>query len=227
MAEKDIQILLVEDEPSLLAGLLLNLQLEGYRVTASPNGALALNHISSNKFDLVILDLMLPDMNGMDILSKMRSSGDFTPVLILSARDEIDIKVQGLSEGADDYLTKPFDIKELYARVTAILRRRKGSVNTITFGDVKIFFDERRVEKNSKTVHLTPLEYDLLVFFIKNPNIAFSREALLRNIWPVGSDATVRTVDNFIVTLRKKVDDHRKPKFFITVRGHGYRFNMP
>lgn len=226
MADKETQILLVEDEPSLLAGLLLNLQLEGYRVTAAPNGALAVNHLKNGKFDLVILDIMLPDMNGMDILAQMRDRGDYTPVLILSARDEIETKVQGLSIGADDYLTKPFDVKELYARVQAILRRHNGAVNNVSFGDIKVYLDERRVEKNGREVHLTPLEYDLLVYFIKNPNIAFSREALLRNIWPTGTDATVRTVDNFIVTLRKKVDDHRKPRHFITVRGHGYRFNM-
>ncbi|MBN2724808.1 MAG: response regulator transcription factor [Deltaproteobacteria bacterium] len=222
--EKDIQILLVEDEPSLLAGLLLNLQLEGYKVTAAPNGQLALSQLKKQKFDLIILDLMLPDLNGMEILTKIREKGNFTPVLILSAMDEVETKVEGLTLGADDYMTKPFELKELYARVHAILRRHNGDIRVISFGDVKVFTEERRVEKNGKTVHLTPLEYDLLVFFIKNPNRAFSREAILDNNWPPGSDATVRTVDNFIVTLRKKVDDHRRPRHFITVRGLGYRF---
>jgi DNA-binding response OmpR family regulator len=225
MVINETKILLVEDDPALLAGLLLNLQVEGYKITAAPQGKLALKQLSTDQFDLMILDLMLPDMEGLDILKQMRENGDMTPTLILSARSDTDIKVEGLLSGADDYMTKPFELKELLARVSAILRRRHGAGKVISFGSVEIFTDERRVSRYKKVVHVTPREYDLLIWFIKNPNHVFSREALLDNIWHSASGATTRTVDNFVMTLRKKLDDPRKPKHFITVRGHGYRFN--
>ncbi len=225
MPQKEKKILLVEDDPALLAGLLLNLQMENYRVTASPQGKLALAQMEKESFDLVILDLMLPDIGGMKILKTMRDNGNGTPTLILSARNETNIKVEGLMSGADDYMTKPFDLKELLARVAAILRRRHNEGKVIRFGTVNIFPDERKIDREGTTVHLTPREYDLLLWFINHPRQVFSRESLLDNIWQASADATTRTVDNFVMTLRKKLDKPRKPRHFITVRGHGYRFD--
>jgi DNA-binding response OmpR family regulator len=226
MKESEVDILLIEDDPALLAGLLLNLQVEGYLITAAPTGKLALSQINSRKFDLIIMDLMLPDISGMDILKTIRQNGNNTPVLILSARSDVDDKVEGLLSGADDYLTKPFELKELLARVSAILRRRYGVKNSFTFGDNEVFPEQLKVIRNGKTLHLTPREFDLLLWFIKNPKQVFSRESLLENIWQSGKDATVRTVDNFVMALRKKMDEPRKPNHFITVRGHGYRFEF-
>ncbi|MBU1239628.1 response regulator transcription factor [Myxococcota bacterium] len=224
MARKERRILLVEDDPALLAGLLLNLQMENYRVTAAPQGKLALAQLEKENFDLVILDLMLPDIGGMKILKTMRERGDTTPALILSARNETETKVEGLMSGADDYITKPFDLKELLARVAAILRRRHSEGKVIRFGSVQLFPEERKIDRDGTTIHLTPREYDLLLWFINHPRQVFSREALLDNIWQATADATTRTVDNFVMTLRKKLDKPRKPNHFITVRGYGYRF---
>jgi len=218
------EILLVEDDPALLAGMLLNLQTEGYLITAAPRGKLALTQCESRKFDLIILDLMLPDIEGLEIIRTLRGRGDLTPILILSARGDVDVKVQGLQAGADDYMTKPFELLELLARVTAILRRRFGSSRVVTFGDVEVFPEERKILRAGKVVHLTPREFDLLNWFLQNPRQISSREQLLHEIWQTGTDATERTVDNFVMTLRKKLDNPRKPRHFITVRGFGYRF---
>jgi len=220
------EILLVEDDPSLLAGMLLNLQTEGYLITAAPRGKLALSQCENRKFDLIILDLMLPDIDGLDIIRTLRGRGDLTPILILSARGDVDVKVQGLEAGADDYMTKPFELMEPLARVTAILRRRFGSTRVVTFGDVEVFPEERKILRAGKVVHLTPREFDLLNWFIQNPRQISSREQLLTEIWQTGTDATERTVDNFVMTLRKKLDNPRKPRHFITVRGFGYRFQQ-
>ncbi len=218
------EILLVEDDPALLAGMLLNLQTEGYLITAAPRGKLALTQCESRKFDLIILDLMLPDIDGIEIIRTLRARGDQTPILILSAVGDLDMKVLGLQAGADDYMTKPFELPELFARVNAILRRRFGASRVVTFGEIDIFPEEHRIMKQGKPVHLTPREFELLNWFIQHPRIIFSREQLLDEIWQTGSDATVRTVDNFVMTLRKKLDHPRKPRHFITVRGLGYRF---
>ncbi|MBU1244115.1 response regulator transcription factor [Myxococcota bacterium] len=220
------EILLVEDDPALLAGMLLNLQTEGYLITAAPRGKLALTQCETRKFDLIILDLMLPDIDGIDIIRTLRGRGDSTPILILSARGDVDVKVQGLQAGADDYMTKPFELLELLARVTAILRRRFGNTRVVTFGDVEVFPEERKILRAGKVVHLTPREFDLLNWFIQNPRQISSREFLLSEIWQAGTDATERTVDNFVMTLRKKLDNPRKPRHFITVRGFGYRFQQ-
>ncbi|MBU1070678.1 response regulator transcription factor [Myxococcota bacterium] len=220
------EILLVEDDPALLAGMLLNLQTEGYLITAAPRGKLALTQCETRKFDLIILDLMLPDIDGIDIIRTLRGRGDSTPILILSARGDVDVKVQGLQAGADDYMTKPFELLELLARVTAILRRRFGNTRVVTFGDVEVFPEERKILRAGKVVHLTPREFDLLNWFIQNPRQISSREFLLSEIWQSGTDATERTVDNFVMTLRKKLDNPRKPHHFITVRGFGYRFQQ-
>lgn len=218
------EILLVEDDPALLAGMLINLQTEGYAVTAAPRGQLALTQCENRKFDLIILDLMLPDIDGLSIVRTLRRRGDTTPILILSARSDTDVKVEGLQSGADDYMTKPFELMELLARVQAILRRRFGATRTVSFGDVEVFPEERRVLRAGNIVHLTPREFDLLQWFLTHPGQIFSRETLLHEIWEAGADATERTVDNFVMTLRRKLDNPRKLRHFITVRGYGYRF---
>lgn len=218
------EILLVEDDPALLAGMLINLQTEGYTITAAPRGKLALMQCENRKFDLIILDLMLPDIDGLEIVRTLRRRGDTTPILILSARGDTNIKVEGLQAGADDYMTKPFELMELLARVQAILRRRFGASRTVSFGDVEVFPEERRIVRAGQVVHLTPREFDLLQWFLTHPSQIFSREMLLKEIWESGADATERTVDNFVMTLRKKLDHPRKPRHFITVRGYGYRF---
>ncbi|MGM0595578.1 MAG: response regulator transcription factor [Myxococcota bacterium] len=226
MKTDKIKILLIEDSPALLAGLLSNLQFEGYWVTAAPQGKLGLKQLDESNFDLIILDLMLPDIDGFDLLEKIRKKRDYTPVLILSARDGVDNKVKGLQTGADDYLTKPFELEELLARVEAIIRRKHGHSQSVNFGDIKVHLEERKVTKEGEPVHLTPREFNLLQWFINNPNRVFSRRELIENIWKDQPEATKRTVDNFVMSLRKKLDRSGKNKFFITVRGHGYRFDL-
>lgn len=194
-------ILVVEDDRSLREGLAMNFRLRGYRVLTAADGDEGLRAAFDERPDLVVLDLVLPGTDGLEILSELRAHDVGVPVLILSARDRLQDKVRGLEIGADDYMTKPFQLPELLARVEAMLRRRRG-----------------------EEVPLSAREFDLLCLLAGSPGRAFTRQAILEKVWGWGFEGTARTVDNFIRSLRQKLeDDPSEPRHLLTVRHVGYR----
>jgi DNA-binding response OmpR family regulator len=223
------KILVVEDDRSLREGLAMNLKASGYRVVTAKDGSEGLAAAFDEAPDLVILDLMLPKMNGLEILQEMRQRRVETPVLILSARDRVVQKLEGFEIGADDYLAKPFDLRELLARVDALLRRRRLARQedaTLTFGDVEIDFRARTVCRGGHEVQTTPREFELLTLLVRNPRRAYSRDRILQEVWGYDYEGTTRTVDNFVVSLRQKLEqDPQSPRYLVTVRTVGYRFD--
>lgn len=217
------RILIVEDDPAISRGIELNLQLEGFETLLAADGRQAIE-LLGERLDLVILDIMLPHLNGYEIVERLRRRQDDVPVILLSAKaDEEDI-VRGLELGADDYVTKPFRIAELLARVRAHLRRRPTSAMA-RFGDVQIDFDQRVCRKAEATIELTPREFDVIELLWEREGRALTRDAILQAVWGHGYFGTDRTIDNFINRLRTKLeDDPSDPKHFLTVRGVGYRF---
>jgi DNA-binding response OmpR family regulator len=227
------RLLVVEDEDHLAAGLKLNLELDGYQVevagTAREAGERLLN---SNGFDLIVLDVMLPDVDGFSLLKTIRRSGNYTPVIMLTARSSAEDRVRGLESGADDYLPKPFELDELMARVRSLLRRQEWAkaveeeaLGRASFGRAEIDFDSHEVWVEGEALKLTRLELDLLRFFLEHPGKVQSRKTLLRNVWKLENSSTMRTVDNFISRLRRHFEiDPTKPRHFISVRGAGYKF---
>lgn len=223
------RILIVEDDPSILAGLELNLSMEGYQINAARDGEEAIDVAQRLDFDLVLLDLMLPKKNGLEVLEALRKHQPELPVIILSARDTQVDKVAGLDLGADDYVTKPFGLPELLARINAALRRHRRThgpqSHVIGFGDVEIDTQSRTVTRQGTTLDLTARELDLLVYFARSRGRVLSREQILRNVWGDDYDGTDRTVDNFVARLRTKIErDPESPEYLETVRGVGYRF---
>jgi DNA-binding response OmpR family regulator len=228
MAKKKEIVLVVEDDSALRVGLEMNLTLEGYEVVSAATAADGMKLSREQKPDLVILDLMLPDLSGMEVLEDLRAKFSELPVIILSAKCELEYKLEGLQLGADDYLTKPFELPELLARIDAALRRKRmieKEDRKLHLGDVVVELGSRRVIKGGQSVHLTPKELDLLILMSNRPGRAFSRAELLSSVWGYDYDGTERTVDNFIASLRQKLEPNpEQPRYFITVRGMGYRF---
>ena len=215
------RILVVEDDPSIRRGLEMNLQLEGFETVAAEDGRQAMDALDG--VDLVILDIMLPHLNGYQVCRRLRADGHDMPIILLSAKTgEVDI-VRGLELGADDYVTKPFRLAELLARVKAHLRRR-APTDRYRFGDVEIELDARLVRRDGQVVELTEREFDLLAFLIEREGKAVTRDVILSSVWGSGYFGTDRTVDNFITRLRQKLDTPGSPAYFHTVRGVGYRF---
>lgn len=231
------RILVIEDDPSILRGLQLNLTMEGYTVRSSMDGAQGLEMARTESPDLVVVDVMLPSLGGLEIVREIRKEDPDLPVLILSAKGQESDKVAGLQLGADDYLVKPFGLKELLARVDALLRRRRAagepggaagaarkSVKKI--GELEVDLEGRRAAVKGKILELTSREFDLLAFFVAHPERVFSRDQLLEAVWGSRYFGTSRTVDNFIARLRTHIgDDADHPRHLETVRGVGYRFN--
>ena len=229
------EILIVEDDEAIAAGLSLNLKLAGHKATVARDGQAALDEVAGKDFDLVLLDINLPKKNGLEVLQELRLSDNLVPVIVLSARDTETDKVAALRLGADDYVTKPFALAELLARIEALLRRVAqlapaapvpiGAGETMRFGDVSIDVAQRLATRDGHEVKLTHLEFELLLFFVRHPSHVFSRTRLLSLVW--GQTAgSARTVDNFVGQLRKRLeDDPENPRHFITVRGSGYRFD--
>ncbi len=226
-------ILVAEDDTAIATGLAMNLELEGYRSQVVEDGVLASEVLESdNAPDLVLLDIGMPRKDGLELLTELRAAGNRTPVIVLSARLSESDKVAALRLGADDYVTKPFALAELMARVAAVLRRSQAAAaktkepTTDTehfFGEIRIDRAIRVVTRNDAEVGLTHLEFELLCFFIDNPGQVLGRDQLLRNVW--GTSGSKRTVDNFVAQLRAKLEvDPESPKHFLTVRGSGYRF---
>lgn len=219
-------LLLVEDEPSLVLALTDRLEAEGYRVTAVGDGDVALAEASAGTFDLILLDGMLPGRDGYDVCRTLRQRGLDTPILMLSARGQVVDRVVGLQLGADDYLTKPFDVSELLARIDALLRRTKpAGVNVYAFGDVVVGIKSAEVEKRGQRVELTAREFQLLTYLIEHRGAVISRDELLNAVWGYEESVFTRTVDVHVGVLRQKLETHpRKPRHILTVHGLGYKF---
>ncbi len=218
-------LLVVEDDQTLREGLRRVLEKSGYRVSTAVRGIDALRLIREEPPDLVVLDLMLPGLDGTYVLEKIRSEGFTAPVIILSARDSVEDRIRGLRTGADDYVTKPFDLEELLARI-AVRLRRSYEPRLFRFGDVVVDAGARSVTRGGEELHLTPKEFDLLVYFAEHPGEALSRGKILEDVWGADYRGTRRTVDNFVRALRAKLeDDPEEPRFFQTVRARGYRFD--
>ncbi len=222
-------ILLVEDDASILRGLQMNLQLEGFRVTCARDGEEGVRFAQKHRPDLIVLDLMLPKRSGLDVIRDLRQDDPDTPILVLSSKDQEGDKVLALSLGADDYVTKPFGVAELIARIRAALRRRRRpspSSAATRFGDVTIDVDGRRILVGGHAIDATAREFDLLTFFFRHPGVAFTREQLMQQVWGPDHYGTTRTVDNFVARLRSKIEANPdEPRHIETVRGVGYRFN--
>ena len=228
----DIKILVVDDEQAIADIIKFNFEREGYGVDIAKDGLEALNFVKDNTYSLILLDIMMPKLNGLDTLKEIRKSHK-TPVIMLTAReDEVD-KVLGLELGADDYVVKPFSIRELIARVKAVLRRfgppteEEGSEDEIiTVGELEIDINKYEVKKNGKIIDLTLREFELLKFLSSNPGVVFSREELLEKVWEYEYYGDIRTVDVTIRRLREKVEDTSKDyKYILTKRGVGYYFD--
>ncbi len=222
------RILIIEDEESILMALADDLSLEGYEVSSARDGLGGLAMAKEKGHDLIILDIMLPKMDGFEVCKQLRQAGVGTPILMLTAKSQEVDKVLGLELGADDYVTKPFSPRELLARVKAILRRVKGTqeqMDVYRFGDVDIDFKKYEVKKKGQPVYLTSLEFSLIGFLIKHKDQVVDRSAILDGVW--GDDVYVlpKTVDTHVGHLRKKIeDDPANPKHIIGVRGIGYKF---
>lgn len=225
-----IPLLLVEDEPHIAQGLVFNLVEEGYQVTHVISGEEALEELSQKPFALLILDLMLPGIDGLEVCERMRAAGNEIPVLMLTARGTDQDRINGLSTGADDYLTKPFNLKEFLLRVAGLLRRsnwqeQMQQYRTYQFGHNSIDLESHLAETNQGTIQLTELEMKMLKLFFEHEGKVLSRGELLKKVWDMSPKTETRTLDNFVVRLRKYFEtDPAKPRFFRTVRGRGYRF---
>ncbi|MBI5487973.1 MAG: response regulator transcription factor [Deltaproteobacteria bacterium] len=223
------KVLIVEDDRSLREGLALNLKASGYSVVTAADGNQGLRAAFDEAPDLIILDIMLPGLSGLEILAELRRNQSQTHVLILSARDQLPDKLEGFGLGADDYVTKPFDLRELLARIDARLRRKRilaRDQQTLRFGDVVVDFQARTITRKGEDVATTPREFDLLALLVRNPRKAYSREQILREVWGYQYEGTTRTVDNFVLSLRQKIeDDPQAPRYLATVRTVGYRFD--
>ena len=223
------KILLVEDEPGLILTLTDRLMSEGYEVEAASDGETGLQMATSKSFDLIVLDVMLPRKNGFDVCRDLRKQNVSTPILMLTARGETIDKVLGLKLGADDYLTKPFEVMELLARVEALLRRAPVetpvSTDVYRFGSIEVDFRRAEVRREGAPVELSALEFKLLQFFIEHRGAALTRDELLDEVWGYDSTPTTRTVDVHVAWLRQKLESNpRHPQFILTVHGFGYKF---
>jgi two-component system, OmpR family, alkaline phosphatase synthesis response regulator PhoP len=232
MPEKKISILLVEDEENLQEALKLNLELEDYEVTVADNGLSALDAVQKEYFDVMILDVMLPELDGISVCENIRLQNNDIPILILSAKSSSADRVLGLKKGADDYLTKPFNLEELLLRVNKLVQKgrqltaRQPMEQTYRFGKNKIDFKAQEcTTKDGQQIALTKKEIMLLKLLVENKNEVVTREKILQSVWGYNVYPTTRTIDNFILNFRKYFEeDSRNPKYFHSVRSIGYKF---
>lgn len=234
MSEQESRrLLVVEDEEHLATGLKLNLELEGFAVDVANDARQAVAKLlDPAAYDAIVLDVMLPDIDGFELCRRLRDSGNFVPVIMLTARDSAQDRVLGLEAGADDYMVKPFKLAELLARVRSMLRRRDWDhgqahrvKHVLEFGKARVDFDTHEVEIDGKAQKLTQLELDLLRYFAQNPGRVLSRKELLEKVWKLRNYDNTRTVDNFIMRLRRRFEvDDAEPRHFVSVRGAGYKF---
>lgn len=222
------KILIIEDEPNMVLGLRDSCEYEGYEVIVARDGEEGLNKVSTGKPDIILLDVMLPLMSGTDVCRALRAKGIETPIILLTARSQEIDKVVGLEVGADDYVTKPFSIKELLARVRAHLRRASkqvAEIESFKFSDVELNFKRYRASKGGLELELSAREYDILRYLIQRRDEIVTRDQLLDEVWGYGSNPITRTIDNHIAKLRQKIEDTpSEPQHIITVHRVGYRF---
>jgi len=225
------KILIVEDEPDMVLGLKDNFEFEGYEVVTASDGLTGLERARAARPDLVILDIMLPRLSGLEVCKTLRGEGFDAPIVMLTARGQEIDKVVGLELGADDYVTKPFSIRELLARVRAILRRAEGKprrLNHYAFADVDLDFEAYRATKGGAALDLSPREFELLRYMIERKGETVSREKLLEDVWGYESYPSTRTVDTHIAKLRAKIGDSgSEPRYILTIHGVGYKFIDP
>ena len=232
MSEQNLRILLVEDEQTLAETIKLNLEMEGYHVTPAADGKKALKFFKEGRYNLVILDVMLPEMSGFTVCESIRLENMEVPILFLSAKNHSNDRVTGLKLGGDDYLTKPFNLEELLLRVSNLIKRSKlnstaSNINTYKLNGIDINFAQLEITASSGQVtHLTKKESLLLKLLIEKKNEVVSREHILETVWGYDIYPSTRTIDNFIVTFRKYFEpDPANPKYFLSVRGIGYKFS--
>jgi DNA-binding response OmpR family regulator len=222
-------VLIIEDDPTMLIGLKDNFEFKGYKVVTANDGEKGLNAALNAKPDLILLDIMLPKINGYEICRLVREQKLTIPIIMLTAKsDESDI-VLGLNLGADDYVTKPFSIKELLARAAAFLRRAKKETEDVyEFGGLRLDLTARRLTRKNKEIELSPKEFNLLEYFVKKPGRALTRDEILNAVWGYDCVVTSRSIDRFVTTLRNKIEpDPARPIFIHTIRQIGYRFEPP
>lgn len=219
------KILIVDDEPDLAEGLKRSLVREQYVVEVAHDGEAAMDMLKISKYDLIVLDWMMPKQNGLEVCRWLRNKRDKTPVLMLTARGELDDKEMGLDSGADDYLTKPFQLREFQARVRAILRRAGDMDNgeVMTCGKITLHVRARKVERSGEQVKLEPKEFNLLEFLMRHPDQVFSADALVQRVWTSDTEVLSDAVRVYIRMLRKKLDVPGEPSIVETVHGSGYR----
>lgn len=218
------KILIVEDEKQMADFISLELKHEGYEVEICYDGEQGYNQAIENSYDIILLDIMLPKINGIEVCRKVRKKKD-TPIIMLTAKSDVMDKVNGLDTGADDYLTKPFEIEELLARMRVILRRKKNDSSKekiIQVADLKLDLEKKQVSRNGKNIELTKKEYELLEYLMKNNGIVISREKIIETVWNYDFVGDTKIVDVFIRYLRSKIDDEYDKKLINTVRGFGY-----
>jgi DNA-binding response OmpR family regulator len=227
-AHRQAKILVVEDEPAMVAGLRDNFEFEGYEVITAQDGAEGLQRALDESPDLVILDVMMPRMSGLEVCKQLRAKRSSLPIIMLTARGQEIDKVVGLELGADDYVTKPFSIRELLARVKSVLRRTAvlpKDKEQHSFADVEVDLRRCRVSRSGKALEISAKEFDLLKYFICHSGETLSRDRLLEEVWGYENYPTTRTVDTHLVRLRQKLEpDPDQPQYFLTVHGTGYRF---
>ena len=227
-ADEMARILIVEDEPNMVAGLRDNFEFEGYQVISAPDGVAGLERALSEAPDLVILDVMMPRMSGLDVCKQLKAKRPSLPIIMLTARGQEVDKVVGLELGADDYVTKPFSIRELLARVKAVLRRARTlpkEQERYTFGNLEVDLKSCQVRRSGQVLDFSAKEFELLKYFLCHPGETLSRDRLLEEVWGYDRFPTTRTVDAHIVRLRQKIEAKPdEPRFILTVHGTGYKF---
>jgi two-component system, OmpR family, alkaline phosphatase synthesis response regulator PhoP len=232
-ATEPCRVLVIEDDPSISLGLRMNLSAEGYEVGLAEDGRAGLDRALSEPWHVIILDLMLPKLNGYEVVKHMRLQGNDTPVLMLSAKSAEADKVMGLELGAEDYITKPFGIAEVLARIKVALRRRlrppparpvTASAPAFVFGDVELDAERREVRRAGQLVEMTATEFDILKTLVQADGAVLSRGEIFKRVWGPNHHGTPRTIDNFVAQLRHKLEpDSERPQHLVTVRGIGYR----
>jgi len=225
------KILIVEDEPDMVMGLRDNFEFEGYEVITASDGQSGLERAREHKPDLLLLDIMLPKISGLEVCKTLRGEGFEMPILMLTARGQEIDKVVGLELGADDYVTKPFSIREVLARVRAILRRTEGKAKRLAkyrFGEVDLDFETYRATRGGQALELSPREFELLRYLIERKGETVTRDQLLQDVWGYEDYPSTRTVDTHIAKLRAKIGDSgSEPRFVLTIHGSGYKFVDP
>lgn len=226
---ESIKVLMAEDDPSVRKAVQRILELEKYTVTAVNDGQQALNALDQQKFDLVVLDVMMPFADGLTVCKEARHRGVSTPILLLTARHEVGDRVAGLDAGADDYLVKPFEVDELLARCRALLRRSKNSESStlLSIDDLTLNTLTRQVKRGTREIQLTKTEFDLLELLMEQPNVVITREQLYETIWGYNFETSSKSLDVYIGYLRRKTEENNESRIVYTIRGVGYTVKTP